>query len=261
MSVSHRYAVLVSLALAACSGSASPPATSAAAPDRLSTSIARRPAPAHPDRRGSRISPELARTKSPVLFVSDSGTSDVYIYSLPTLKVIGTVTGFSQPQGECSDTKGNVWVTDTIAQIIYELNHHGRLENELADTGGYPAACAWDPTTGNVAVMNIFGTGSSNGAVLIYSKGSQIGQYHNPQQYFYNFGGYDANGNLFFDGRDDNGDFMLSELARGAKSPQTLSVSGGTIYFPGMVQWIATKHDLLVAINPAVTRIRAAFTT
>jgi hypothetical protein len=243
---SHRYAILVSLALCACNGTASPPATSAVAPDRIATSVARRPASAHPDRRASWISPELANAKSPVLFVSDSGTDDVYIYSLPALKVIGTVNGFSQPQGECSDNKGNVWVTDTNAQIIYELDHHGRLENELSDTGGYPAACAWDSTTGNLAVMNLFGTGSSNGAVLIYSKGSQIGQYHNPQQYFYNFGGYDASGNLYFDGRDQSGTFMLSELSRGAKSPHTLSVLGGKIYFPGMVQWIATKHGLLI---------------
>lgn len=246
MNFSHRYAILVSLALCACNGTAAPPTSGALTPDRTTTSVARRPAAVHPDRRASWISPELANAKSPVLFVSDSGTADVYIYSLPALKVIGTVTGFSQPQGECSDSKGNVWVTDTNAQIIYELDHHGRLENELTDTGGYPAACAWDPTTGNLAVMNLFGTGSSNGAVLIYSKGSQVSQYHNPQQYFYNFGGYDTSGDLFFDGRDDSGKFMLSELSKGAKSPHTLSVSGGTIYFPGMVQWIATKRNLLV---------------
>jgi hypothetical protein len=246
MNVSRRYAILVSLALCACNGAASPPTTGTVAPDRTTTSVARRAAAVHPDRRASWISPELANAKAPVLFVSDSGTADVYIYSLPALKVIGTVTGFSQPQGECSDNKGNVWVTDTNAQIIYELDHHGRLENELSDTAGYPAACAWDSSTGNLAVMNLFGTGSSNGAVLVYSKGSQVSQYHNPQQYFYNFGGYDASGNLFFDGRDDNGKFMLSELPKGAKSPHTLSVSGGTIYFPGMVQWITTKHDLLV---------------
>jgi|HubBroStandDraft_4_1064222.scaffolds.fasta_scaffold00006_149 hypothetical protein len=246
MNVSHRYAILVSLALCACNGTAAPPAISAAAPDRLSTSIARHPAPAHPDRRASWISPELARAKSPVLFVSDSGTADVYVYSLPALKVIGTVTGFSQPQGECSDNKGNVWVTDTRAQTIYELDHHGRLENELSDTTGYPAACAWDPTTGNMAVMDIFGINSSSGDVLIYTKGSQTGRFQNTKQFFYNFGSYDASGNLFFDGRDENGNFILSELSKGAKSPHTLSVSGGTIYFPGMVQWITTKHDLLI---------------
>lgn len=246
MKLSHRYAIFLSLALCACNGTASPPTTSGVAPDRMTTSVARRPASAHPDRRASWISPELANATAPVLFVSDSGTDDVYIYSLPALKVIGTVTGFSQPQGECSDNKGNVWVTDTNAQIIYELDHHGRLVNELSDTGGYPAGCAWDPTTGNVAVMNLFGTGSSNGAVLVYSKGSQVSQYRNPQQYYYNFGGYDTGGDLFFDGRDQTGNFILSELPKGAKSPHTLSVVGGKIYYPGMVQWIATRRDLLI---------------
>ncbi len=243
----RQYAMFVSvLALGACGGAASTPATGAM-PDRLATSVTRHPVAAHPDRRASWISPDLARGKSAVLFVSDSGTADVYIYSFPALKVIGTITGFTQPQGECSDTKGNVWVTDTSVQTIYELDHHGRLENELTDTQGYPVGCAWDATTGNLAVMNIFAAGSSSGGVIVYLDATRAPSlYQNSNQYFYNFGGYDTSGNLFFDGRDANGNFMLSELPKGAKSAHTVKLTGGTIYFPGMVQWVSTKHDLIV---------------
>lgn len=222
------------------------PAAPGALPDRSATSVALRLIPNRPDRRRSWISPALARAKSSVLYVSDPGTSDVYAYNVPSLEMIGTITGFSQPQGECSDAKGNVWITDANAKTIYELSHHGHLENELADTAGYPDACAWDPTTGNLAVMNIFGIGSTAGSVLIYAHGSQSAPYVNPDQYFYNFGGYDSAGNLFFDGRAADGTFVLSELPKGADTAHTLKVTGGVIYFPGMVEWDALKHYLVV---------------
>jgi hypothetical protein len=223
-------------------------AGNASVPSRAATSVARAANPsARADRRKSWISPELANAKSPVLFVSDSGTADVYIYNISTLKLIGTVTGFAQPQGECSDNHGNVWVTDTNAQIIYKLSHQGSLENEITDTSGYPAACAWDRTTGNLAVMNLFDAGSLGGEVIIYTKGSVYSRsYTNPAQYFYNFGGYDAGGNLFFDGRDASGNFMLSELAKGAQKAVTIKLTGGTIYFPGTVQWNSTNGNLIV---------------
>ncbi len=219
---------IVCAVLVGCSGSrpdAVPGGASAAAgalTDRIATSVARRLVRNHADRRPSWISPALEHAQSPVLYVSDPGTSDVYAYAVPSLEMIGTITGFSQPQGECSDVKGNVWITDANAETIYELSHHGHLENELADTAGYPDACAWDPTTGNLAVMNIFGVGSTAGSVLIYAHGSQSPTpFVNPDQYFYNFGGYDTAGNLFFDGRAADGTFDLSELPKGASSAHT----------------------------------------
>jgi hypothetical protein len=185
--------------------------------------------------------------KAPVLFVSDAGTADVYIYNLPALKVVGKITGFSQPQGECSDNHGDVWVTDAGAQTIYELTHHGQLENELSIAGGTPDACAWDPATGNLAVMSLFGTGSVSGAVLVYPHGSgSPTKYQNHGQFYYNLGGYDGDGNLFFDGRTAGGKFMLSELPKGASSARTVKITGGKIYFPGMVQWDSKTNRLIV---------------
>ncbi len=189
-------------------------------------------------------------TRGPLLFVSDSTTAMVYIYQLSTVKVVNTVTGLTDPQGECSDTKGDVWVTDAGVDSIYELSHQGRLENTLTGTA-YPVGCAWDPTTGNLAVMSLFGSGSgsgSHGAVTIYPKRARGSshQYQNPEQYYYNFGGYDTNGDLFFDGRSESGAFMLSELPKGAKTALTIAIRGGTIYYPGMVQWDRTNKELIV---------------
>lgn len=250
MMLAKRFACVALLAAlpAACSGDdPSPPSTVAnALSDLRMTSVARLPAATHRDRRGSWRSPELAGLKTALLFVSDAGTADVYIYRLTSLKLTATITGFTQPQGECSDAKGDVWVTDTAGQTVYQLTHHGQLENEFTDSSN-PAACAWDATTGNLAVMNLFGSGSTSGGVLVYASGTGSPKlYQNSAQYYYNFGGYDASGNLFFDGRDANGNFMLSELPKGASSAHTVTISGGTIYYPGMVEWDATKRELVV---------------
>ncbi len=245
-SVAWACPFLIAAVQVGCSGG-TPGTAPVATLDRASTSVARSVGATRADRRPTWISPELARSTSQLLFVSDSGTADVYIYKLPTLKLMATITGFAQPQGECSDGKGNIWVTDTNAKTIYELSHQGRLENELSDGSGYPAACAWDSTTGNLAVSNLFGIASGSGSILIYKNASESPvSYENPGQYYYNFAGYDTAGNLFFDGRDAKGDFMLSELPKGGGSAKTIALSGGTIYFPGMVQWQPTRRNLIV---------------
>jgi hypothetical protein len=237
---------ILAIALTACNGVPTSSSTAPAAPLRPSTLAAISALPSHPDRRRSWISPEV-KSATQILFVSDAGTDDVYMYKLPSLDVVGTITGFAQPQGECADNKGDVWVTDTNAQMIYELSHEGRLKNSLHDTYGYPDGCAWDPKSGDVAVMNLFDTSGASGSVLVYPSGSQPPtRYANPNQYYYNFGGYDGSSNLFFDGRRRGGPFMLSELPHGAKSARPIAISGGTIYFPGMVQWQSSSGKLLV---------------
>ncbi|MFZ0682866.1 MAG: hypothetical protein WA428_04790 [Candidatus Cybelea sp.] len=239
---------LIALAgISACASGDTPAPPSGAGPLRLATSVARWAAPAHPDRRPSWSSPGLAKAKGPLLFVSDSGTASVYIYSLSTLQLLSTITGLDQPQGECSNTHGDVWITDTNAAEVYEVTHHGQLENELAVPDGYPVGCAWDKKTGTLAVMELFNGSGGQGAILLYKGGSGSPvSITNPEQYYYNFGGYDPRGNLFVDGRAANGTFMLSELPKGQKTAYTLAVSGGTIYFPGMVQWDPSTANLVV---------------
>jgi hypothetical protein len=220
--------ILVTLTLAACSG-ATPLATPAA----------------HAGLHRSLTGPQT-KAKGPLLFVSDVATAEVYIYQLSTLNVVATVTGLTQPQGECSDKKGDVWVTDAGADAVYELSHLGRLENTLT-APDYPVGCAWDAKTGNLAVMSLFGISGAQGAVAIYPQGSGTAQsFQNPKQYYYNFGGYDTNGNLFFDGRAENGTFVLSELPKRAKKAISIDLSGGTINYPGMVQWDASINELVV---------------
>ncbi len=192
----------------------------------------------------AKLGPQLSKNW---VFVSDPGTSQVYVYELPRLKLIQIVTGFTQPQGECADNKGDVWVTDGSGEVIYKLLHSGRTVRKLSDTYGVPEGCAWDPKTGNLAVMNLFGMTSQPGAVLVYRHATGVPNvYTNPKQYSYNFGGYDSSGNLFFDGRTTRNKFILSELPVNAYQAKTITISGGKIYTPGMVQWDAATSQLVV---------------
>lgn len=224
LALCRRLATLSTFILAACGGAQS-----------QSMIIAAPAAIEHPDFKASKD----------WVFVSDPGTSEVYIYTLPELKLIEIVTGFTQPQGECADEKGDVWVTDGSGQTIYEVQHSGKIERHLSDTYGYPDGCAWNPKTGNLAVMNLLGVGSAPGAVLIYHHAAGTPNvYSNPNQFYYNFGSYDSAGNLFFDGRNANGKFVLSELSVNAGKAKSLFISGGKIYYPGLVQW--SSNDLNV---------------
>lgn len=189
---------------------------------------------------------EVNRTTTWV-FVSDPGTSQVYVYDLPKLQLVEIVTGFTQPQGECSDDKGDVWVTDGKSKTIYKLLHSGKIVGKLSDSYGYPDGCAWNPKNGNLAVTNLLGTTSGSGAVLVYHQASGTPNlYYNPKQYYYNFASYDGSGNLFFDGRTVGGKFVLSELAVNAGQAKTIAISGGRIYNPGTVDWDAASHELVV---------------
>jgi hypothetical protein len=205
-----------------------------------------------------------------LLFVSDVGTDDVYMYTLPGLALKGTLTGFNMPEGECSDNDGNVWVTNSAfgTQQIVKISHSGTILNILSDPSGEPVGCAVDPTTGNLAVTNLADL-SGGGELLIYPNASGTPTaYTNPAQFSYYFAGYDSSGNLFEDGfayeegfaaepRSDVNlnylPFILSELPKGSSSLETISIIGcahdpqcGPVYFPGMVEWYSPGNYLAV---------------
>jgi hypothetical protein len=197
------------------------------------------------DRRKSWVSPEVKRAPR-LLFISDDSTNDVYIFTMPSVTLKGTVTGFDEPQGMCSDNKGNVWVTNTGTYQIIQLSRTGQIENTLTDPNGYPVGCAVNQSTGDLAVTNIFNT-SGAGTIEVYKNGSGTPtSLSNPQQYEYFFPAYDTNGNLYADGFSTYGQYILSECPSGGSSCTTLTVSGGTPYFPGGLNWDRVKNQLVL---------------
>jgi hypothetical protein len=99
----------------------------------------------------------------------------VYVYTYPQGRRVGTLTGFSEPQGECSDASGNVFIVDFIpdATTVYEFAHGGMSPiatlNDPADGFG----CAVDPLDGTVAVANTYDPSNfeDNGDVAVYAGG------------------------------------------------------------------------------------------
>ncbi|MGB6518983.1 MAG: hypothetical protein WBE79_10815 [Candidatus Cybelea sp.] len=247
-SVAYTLSIVGGTLLAACSGATQPPALSPASTTNAARSGAsplrrdaldafitvRQPGPAHPDRRKSWISPDSKR-ETRLAFVTDLGSGDISVFSLPKFTLKGTLTGFSQPQGMCSDTSGNVYVANTGTQQIFEISRAGSIVNTYGDSYGYPVGCAVDPATGSLAVSDMFGI-SGSGQVLVFGKGSHTpAVFSNPAQYFYSFVGYGPNSALWTSGRTLYGDYIAS--ACGPSTCSTINLSGGTIYFPGPVQW------------------------
>ncbi|HEX4014044.1 MAG TPA: choice-of-anchor tandem repeat GloVer-containing protein [Candidatus Cybelea sp.] len=202
----------------------------------------------HPDRRKSWISLD-GKSEQNLLYISSLGAAAVYIYSLPSLTLTGTLTGLSGAEGECTDASGDVWVT--LASSLVEFAPGGTTPIATLNVPGIPGSCAIDPKTGDLAVVED-GYTSGHGAILVYkniSGGPAV--ITNPNQHNYNWAGYDDDGDLYFDGSTapggTHGDaFILSYAAAGSSTAQTIKVRGGTIYQAGMVAWNSARGDLVV---------------
>ena len=90
----------------------------------------------------------------------------------------------------------------------------GALLKTLSVPNEFPASCAVDRKTGDLAVSNIEST-SGPGNIMIFKNGSGSGTpYSSASIYQYFFAGYDESGNLFFDGTDDTRSTSYSRAAR-----------------------------------------------
>jgi hypothetical protein len=175
-----------------------------------------------------------------LLYLSDVKTNAVYVYSFPQDRLVATLTGFGQPRSECSDFPGNVWIADVGGYEMIEYPHGGTKPIVAISTPGAPRGCSVSRITGDLAV-----TSNANGNVLaVYHHGNR-GRWRDPQVYGDSsfrtaaFCGYDAHGNLFVDGVDKAGAFVLAELAHGSKTLTKLTVDQ-KINSPGQVQWDGT---------------------
>ncbi|HEY2555390.1 MAG TPA: hypothetical protein VGI15_09065, partial [Candidatus Cybelea sp.] len=196
----------------------------------------------HPDRRRSWMSPD-AKKSSLLLYISDEASGDVYVYAYRSPnhlgKLVGTLTGFSTPSGECVDKAGDVFVTNTGADDIIEYAHGGTTAiNTLADLPGeFPYSCAIDRTTGNLAVTDLFSSyGSGNVAIFPNAQGTPS-IYTDPDFGGMYFVAYDNAGNLFLDGTPSgSGEFVFGELPNGSSTITTIALNT-SISFPGGVAW------------------------
>lgn len=193
-----------------------------------------------------------------LLYVSSDATDNVYVFTYPGGVLKQTLTGFLFPQGECVDAKGDVFVTDAVADDIVKYAHGGNAPiARLKDPGSWPFDCTVDPTTGNLAVTNAGNEHEGGGDVVLYAhaRGTVKETYTDAQIDDMWFCGYDSEGNLFVDGDFDSGTPVFAELPRGAKTftDLTLDRKFGT---PGPMQWDGTY--LAIGDQNATTIYRVA---
>jgi hypothetical protein len=182
-----------------------------------------------------------------LLYVSDSSTYDVYVYSYPKGKLVGTLTDQNNPGGMCVDTKGDVFITQLYGGgHIVEYAHGGTTQLEsLSDPGYEPGGCSVDPATGDLAVSNIITDSFGTGDLLIF-KGAQ----GSPTVYAapghsasggewgsVNTVGYDNSDDVFVAGHGYPDANVFAELPKGASTMKNITLEQNFGSGIGNVQW------------------------
>jgi hypothetical protein len=221
----------------------------------------RGPAVRHPVAGHSWMSPE-ARNQD-LLYISDIEAQAVFVYSYRQgHKLVGTLTGFFNPEGLCVDHAGDVWVTNDTSEGVHQITEyaHGGTTPiaNLNDPDGRANGCSVDPKTGDLAVADFWGPTEQIGNVAVYhhAAGTPV-SYSNPNIYYYYYCAYDDKGNLFVDGETQGSVFGLGERVKGGNSLKFIPIDE-RIYLPGGVQWdgkylavgdqVAVKHNFTSVI-------------
>ena len=186
------------------------------------------------DAAGSWMLPEATRVKK-LLYISDQSTDRVYVYNYATKRLLGRLHGFYQPAGQCVDTKGDVWITDSAGEAVVEYAHGAVRRTNRIRTIGLANSCSIDPTSGNLAVSNSqTPQGKSNievfdlaGAHKTYSSSAC----QNIVQV-----GYDSSGNLYVSASSEAFTSYVCEVPHGGKALRRVPIDQ-TIQVPSGVMW------------------------
>jgi hypothetical protein len=201
--------------------------------------------------------------KNGLLYISDAFGDFVNVYSYPKGQLVGTLTGFGLPLGECADTQGDVYVVDSANGVVDEYAHGGTspIATFNAARKGL-LGCSVDPLTGNLAVTSLY-TASLSSELVVFPAGQHDKPtgYLDSKIYDMSFCGYDNAGNLFVDGYSSpSGGFQLAELPYGGDTLTNLTLRpADELTSPGNVQWdrhflaVGNSTDVIyqIAINPS----------
>jgi hypothetical protein len=215
----HRAVVVAAVMAAGCSspqGALIPAAASSQTPAVVPSGIA-----------------ESAKLPPVLVYITNSGTNEVNLYSYPSFKLYQTLTLQGVPA--CADAAGNVWFIQ--GQELVEYAHGGTKPlRTLQDPGEYPASCAVSSKTGTLAVANIISTSDGPGSISLYQHARGTPTIVQGTGRFY-FITYDEHDNIFGDGENSGYQFALFELPSKSLRIESLALDGATVEFPGDVQY------------------------
>jgi hypothetical protein len=158
-----------------------------------------------------------ASSSGDLLYVGEA-PHRLHVLSYPEGKLVSILSISSKPQGLCSDTNGNVFVTEDSGAVV-EYAHGGTSPiNTLSARGAF--SCSWDPSTGNLAVVE------HPYSIAIFKGAKGTPQTYTATNFVsFHYCAYDDKGNLFVTG-EENGPYLyaLTELdtASGSFTPITL---------------------------------------
>jgi hypothetical protein len=193
-----RRAVCISIAaamLAGCGGSQPPIGALGAMPQTRVTV-------GHADHRRSWMLPEAS--SEALLYISNTVSTTISVYSYPSHYLVGTLTGFTHPEGQCVDANGDVWITDRASLVEYAHGGSSPMRTLRIKQGAGALGCSVAPN-GDLAVSAAVEDGPSHirWVTLVYKGASG-----NPSIYanskctadFLGSPGYDDQGNLYVEG-------------------------------------------------------------
>lgn len=228
----RRYTLTIGAAaalLAGCNGSQPPIGT----PGAMQQS---RVVATHADRGRSWM--DHAASGEDLLYVAvKPGDGAVYVYTYPKGHLVGTLTGFYEAFGECTDTSGDVFVVtladaSSTSSTIYEYVHGGSAPIAALSDPNVANGCAVDPLTGDLA--------ASGEDVAIFQHASGTPKIYSSSQFGFAYCGYDDNGNLYISASGGkNGGFQLVRLAKGSSQFEQIRLKP-TLYTGNVrpsVQW------------------------
>jgi hypothetical protein len=138
-----------------------------------------------------------ALRKADLLYISD-GNGEVTVYDFLQKTLVGELTHFVQPLGECVDAGGNVFIADHGRQELLEYAHGGKRPLKRIVVAPYePYGCSVDPSSGTLAVANDRGN-AANGNIELFAagQGSPMAIYSDPNVPVFESCAFDNKGNL-----------------------------------------------------------------
>lgn len=172
-----------------------------------------------------------------LLYVADSGSGTVEVYTYPNLSHAGELTGFEQPLFDCVDKAQNVWIIDYEAGTASEYAHGGTTMIGQITGLSEPYACSVNRKNGDLAIAVNVPPSVSLGEVAVYHNASGSPTIYSDSNFALISGlAYDGAGNLWVDGLSPSDAFRYAELPFGASSltDVTLSTTPST---SGAVVW------------------------
>ena len=184
-----------------------------------------------------------------MIYVSSYG-SDVYVFTTDG-QLVQTLSGFYGIGDICSDSKGDVWVTDQVGATgtLYEYAHGGTSPiATLYDEYSSPQACAVDPVSGDLAVAHF-----SNSVAIFKNAQGSAKNYSTGNNSDFNSISYDSRGNLYVAGYIGGYKLAVSWMPRRSSSFTDLTLFPKIFPHEGL-QWDGTH--LAIATNSKISQYR-----